>query len=152
MRAQTPGTQGCLQSLDKLVDPLSGLRRNRNALRKAPAINQGQLRVFQKVDLVENNERLFAERVELLNDAIDRCHLLVCPRMTEIDYVNEKVGLAYFFERRLEGFYQSMWQFTQKSDGVGKQNPLLVRKHETARRRIKGREKFVNCEHIGTCH
>src|SRR5436190_12207782 len=152
MRAQTPRAQRCLQRLDKLVDTLSGLGRNRNALGKAPAIDQSQLRVFQKVDFVEDNERLFAERVEFFNDAIDCCHLVVCPWMTEIDYVNEKIRLAHLFERSLERFYKSMWQFTQESDSIGKQNPLLVRKHETARRRIEGRKKFIDCEDIGTCH
>ena len=108
MRTQPPGTQGRLQSFDKLVDAPPGFGRNRDASGKSPAINRSQLRVFQQIDLVENNQCLLAKGIEFLDHAIDCRHLFVYPRMTEIYHVNKQIRFADFLERSLEGFDQSM--------------------------------------------
>src|SRR5207253_7477737 len=64
MGAQSPGAESRLQGIDKPLNTLSGLRRNRNASGKSPAIDRGQVRIFQEIDLVENNQRLFTESIE----------------------------------------------------------------------------------------
>src|SRR5205807_9897222 len=106
----------------------------------------------QEIDLVENNQRLFAESIELFDDAIDRCHLLIHSRMTQINHVNEQIRFVYFLQRSFEGFDQSMRQVAQKSDGVGEQHALFVRQSETARGRIEGGEKFIDSEDISSSH
>src|SRR5438445_5035095 len=75
MGAQSPGAESRLQSIDKLIDALSGLGGNCDASGKSPAIDRGQVRIFQEIDLVENNQRLFVESAELFDDTVNRGHL-----------------------------------------------------------------------------
>ena len=63
--------------------------------------------------------------------------------MTKIDNMNEQIGFAHFFERRLERFDQSMGKFSQETDRIGKKDPLFVRQNKTSRRRIERGKKFV---------
>ena len=62
--------------------------------------------------------------------------------MTEIDYVDQQIGFVDFFQRRFERFNQSVRQFSQKTDGIGEQNPLFVRQRKAARRRIERGESL----------
>src|SRR6476660_512130 len=97
-------------------------------------------------------QTLIAESIELFDDAINRCHLLVHPRMTQINHVNEQIGFAHFLQRGFEGFNQGMRQVAQKSHGIGKQNALFIGQSETARRRIESGEKFIDCEDVSSGH
>src|SRR4029079_9341132 len=67
MQTQPPGAECRLQSFDKLIDTAPGSGRNRDASGKSPAINRSQLRVFQQIDLVENDQCLFAKGIEFLD-------------------------------------------------------------------------------------
>src|SRR4029453_15103388 len=104
MRTQPPGAESSLQGLDKLIDTSPGLCRNRDASGKSPAINRGQIRIFQQIDFVENEQCLFAKGIEFFDHAIDRRHLFVHPGMTEICHVNKQIGFADFLGLSLEGF------------------------------------------------
>src|SRR2546423_9481527 len=152
MRPQPPRTEGCLQSVDKLIDASPGFGGNRDAPRKSPAINRGQHRVFQQIDLVESDECLFAEGIEFLDHAIDLLHLFDHPRMTEIYHVNKEISFADFLERSLEGLDQSMRQLAQEPDCIRQQNTLFVRKAETAGCWIKRGKKFIDREDISARH
>src|SRR5437762_989493 len=150
MRAESPGTESRLQGIDKLIDPVSGLGGNSDTSGKSPAVDRGQVRIFQEIDFVESNQRLFAESVEFFDDTVDRCHLLIHSRMAQIYHVNEQIGFAHFLERGFEGFDQRVRQFAQKSHRVSEQNTLFVRQSETARGRIKGGKKFIDCENVSS--
>src|SRR5439155_20882574 len=103
-----------------------------------------------KIDLVENNQRLFSESVEFLDNSLDRFHLLIHTGMVKIGNVNEQIGLADFLESRLERFDQRVRKFPQEPNCVGKQDPLFVRQNETARRWIQRCKKLVLGYEIGT--
>src|SRR5260370_24022810 len=72
--------------------------------RKTLRVRLRQFAIRQIINLIENNQSLLAVSVQFFNDAIDRSHLLVYARMTKINNVNEQIGFAHFFERRLERF------------------------------------------------
>src|SRR6266478_698004 len=103
-RAQPPRTKRLLERLHKVVNSLSGARRYRDAPRKAFSVRLRQLAIRQIINLIENNHSLLPVSIQFLNDAIDRFHLLVYARMTKINNVNEQIGFAHFFERRLKRF------------------------------------------------
>src|SRR4029079_19536125 len=79
-----------------------------------------------------------------------RFDVLVHPRMTEIDDVNEQIGFAHFFERRLERFDQRVLQSAGECDRGGQRDALAVWQGEAARRRIEGGEKLVFGNDVGT--
>lgn len=66
--------------------------------------------------------------------------------------MNKQIGFADFLERSLEGFDQSMRQFSQEPDCIREQDPLFVRKCEATCCWIKRGEKFIDREDVGAGH
>ncbi len=66
--------------------------------------------------------------------------LLFGLRMAEVDDMQQKVSLHYFFQGGFECLHQPMRQFSNKTDGIGQQNVVIARKSETTRCRIKSSE------------
>src|SRR4029077_19518928 len=102
-----------------------------------------QLVVRQRVDLIEDHQRLFSEGAQLLHHGVDRFDMLVDAWMTQIDDVNQEISLDHFLERGLERLDQGVWQFPQKTNGVGKQESLTIRQRQAARGGIEGGEECV---------
>ena len=125
--AQSPRAERILQGLHKPVHAFAGPRRDRYACRISFRVGLGQLTIGEIVDLIEDDQRLLPECIKFLDHALDRFHLIVHPRMTKIDNVNEEIGLAHFFQRRFKGFDQCVRKLSQKSHRVGEQHPLFVR-------------------------
>src|SRR5882757_4422952 len=63
--------------------------------------------------------------------------------MTKIDNMNEQIGFAHFFERRLERFDQRVGKFPQESHRVGEKEALFVGQNETASGGIERGKKSV---------
>src|SRR5262249_56020907 len=88
--AQPPRAKGALESLHKFVYSFSGARGNGHAARKSPEVGIDDFTVLEIIDLIENDQSLFAESVQLFDHGIHGLHLLVHPRMAQIDNVNEQ--------------------------------------------------------------
>src|ERR1043165_3537959 len=101
-RTQPPRSERALERLHKLVHSFSRTRGDRDTRRKTFQVRLRQLAARQIIDLVENDQRLLAVSVKFFDRRIDRVHLLVPARMTQIDNMNEQIGLADLFERGLE--------------------------------------------------
>src|SRR2546430_15385358 len=84
-RAQPPRTERLFETLHELANAFSGSRRNRDAPGKALQVGVGQFTIREIVDLVENNQGLFAESVEFFEDSIDGFHLLIHTWMAKIE-------------------------------------------------------------------
>src|ERR1051326_3395429 len=104
MRTQPPGTKRRLQSFHQVINTTPGFGRNRNATGEAPAVDRSKLRILQQINLVEHDDGLLTESIEFLNYLIDRPHLLVHTRMTQVDHMNKQIRFADFFEGGLERF------------------------------------------------
>ncbi len=106
--AQSPRTERILQGLHEPVHAFAGPRRDRYACRISFRVGLGQLTIGEIVDLIEDDQRLLPECIKFLNHALDRFHLIIHPRMTKIDNVNEEIGLAHFFQRRFVALKDSI--------------------------------------------
>src|SRR6266705_3979413 len=121
-RTQPPRTKRLFESLHKLINSFSGARGYRDTPRKTLRVRLRQFAIRQIVNLIENNHCLLAVSVQFFNDAIDRFHLLIYTRMTKIDNMDEQIGFAHFFERRLKRFDLCVRKFSQESNGVGEKD------------------------------
>ena len=142
-RPQSPCAQSILQSLHQFVYAFAGARGIATLPGNLVGIRFGKLSFRQIVDLVKNDQRLFAKRIQFFNHLVYRLHLLVHARVAKVDHVNEQIGLAHFLERGLKRLDQSVRKFAQEADRVGKKNTLLVWQSETARGWIERGEKPV---------
>src|SRR5438552_14149029 len=101
-RAQSPRSEHVLESLHEFVNSFSRARGDCDTTRKTLRVSVRQLAIRQIIDLVENDQSLFAESVQLFDHSVDCFHLLIHARMAQIDNVNEQIGFANLLKRRLE--------------------------------------------------
>ena len=98
---------------------------------------------FEQVGFVHHDHPRRGAGADLLEHAIDDLHMLGGERRTGVDDVQQQVGGADLFERRLEGLDQHMRQAMDKADRIGEHHLGLARQPQTPNRRIEGRERPV---------
>src|SRR5437762_11008595 len=102
-RTQPPRTERVFESPHEVANAFSSARGDRDAPGKALHVRVRRFAVRQIIDLIENNQGLFAIRVEFFDNSVDGFDLLVHAWMAKIGNVNEQISFANFFECRLEG-------------------------------------------------
>ena len=105
--------------------------------------------IGQPVDLVEDNQGVFAVGFEFANDLFGRDNVFLPLRVAEVDDVDQQVGGFQFFKRGFEGFDDRGGQFPDEADRIGEKDLQLVRQDELARGRIERGEEFVLGEDAG---
>src|SRR5260221_4513508 len=100
------------------------------------------------IDLVQHHYRWFAFRADFLEDRIHSFYLFVRLLVTDINDVQQQIGLNHFFERGFKRFDQAMRQFSNKSDRVSQPNVLIYRQAPTPGGGIERCKQFVFSKHV----
>ncbi len=58
--------------------------------------------------------------------------LLFKPRVRGVLYMQKEVTLRDFFQRRLKSLDEMMREAMKKPDGIGEQNRLMIREHQSS--------------------
>jgi len=126
------------------VQSLSGFGGNEQGLRVLFAQNRQQGRVLDRIDLVEDQQRLLFCNAQFRKHLPDRRHLLFGLRAGSIDDVQQQVGMDGFFQSGAERGDQVVWQPADETDRVGQQHEPSAAKRPAPGKRIQRRKEEIS--------
>ena len=87
--AQAPGGKLVLQLVDELLEIFPRFHRDGHAVRMAGQCGIDRLGIGQPVDLVEDNQGVFAVGFEFTNDLFGRRNVFLPLRMAQVDNMDQ---------------------------------------------------------------
>lgn len=129
--------------LEELIQAVTGPRRDEGGARETPFQGALPARIFDEVELIEDDEGAFLVRAEFLENLASRVVLLENRGLAGVQDVNEEIGEQGFFESGLESLHEAMGETAHEADGIGQEQGLSVRKSEPSCGGVESGEKFI---------
>ncbi len=141
--------EAAVNVLDEPVQPLAGASRDGEGVGPGGLEDLKDGRVFQPVDLIEEQDGRFVAALELVQDGFDGGDVPLDGGVRQVGDVEKQVGVDGFFESGAERCHQVVGQIADEPDGIAEQDGVVVGDLPLAGAGVEGGEQLVGHVDVG---
>jgi len=135
--------------VDEPVQPLAGASRDGEGVGSGGLEDLKDGRVFEPVDLIEEQDGGFVAALELVQDGFDGGDVPLDGVVGQVGDVEKQVGVDGFFESSAERCDEVVGQVADEPDGIAEQDGVVVGELPLAGAGVEGGEQVVGHVYVG---